>query len=547
MARKDLTVSDILNIPVLKDCKLLAGSHGTAKRIVSRVSVMDSPDVANWMWGGEFLLTTGYVVRDNPLSLKFIIEELCRRNVAALGIKLGRFLTSLPDEILAAAEEMDFPLLCIPGHLAFSDILGPVVCQINTRQNESSEKQTSRLLFQDHVSRSFLELMLAGGGVKAILHHLGALINVDVAFFDRFSGAWASPEEKSHFVENISSISSRSMRETFHSFPLDLDEVNYGHIIIDHPREAPFPESWKWTLDYAKIAILLNIQKENARKEARLRYKDNFLQGLVLGHINRQEDIHEYLFVLGPEFLPPFVVILGDTDTEGGPSKVTGISGSVDDPVSLRDEIWSSLNNFLGAYFGRIHSTMVGERHVSLVSLHPDPGEKIHLLEMLLGQFKENFSSERGKTFSIVVGGSVRDIGRISSSFRQASCCMEFVRATGSTDALLVWEKMGLLRLLMNTSNREEIKIYVDQYLGAFGFLKPSVAREYLETLYVLCRNGWNLRSSAAEMHLHYNTLRYRIRQISEIVSFDIEDPETRQELLIALKLYFANKEMHIF
>jgi purine catabolism regulator len=547
MTRKDLTVSDILNIPVLKGCKILAGAGGTAKRVVSRVSVMDSPDAASWMWGGELLLTTGYVVRDNPLSLKFIIEELCRRNVAALGIKLGRFLTSLPDEILAAAEYLDFPLLCIPGHLAFSDILGPVICQINIKQNESSEKQTSRLLFQDHVSRSFLELMLAGGGVKSILHHLRSLVNVDVAFFDRFSGVWVSPEEDSHFVESISSVPSRSLRETFHSFPLDLDEENYGHIIIDHPRGAPFPENWHWSLDYAKIAILLNIQKENARKEARLRYKDNFLQGLVLGHINRQEDIHEYLFVLGPEFLPPFVVILGDIDTEGGSSKVTGISGSVDDPVSLREGIWISLYNFLGAYFGRVHSTMVGERHVSLVSLNPAPGEKIQLLEKLLRQFKGNFPSERGKTFSIVVGGSVRDIGRISSSFRQASICMDFARATGSTDALFVWEKMGLLRLLMNTSNREEIRIYVDQYLGTFGSLKPSVAREYIETLYVLCRNGWNLRSSAAEMHLHYNTLRYRIRQISEIVSFDIEDPETRQELLIALNLYFANKDLHIF
>jgi len=206
MTRKDLTVSDILNIPVLKGCKILAGAGGTAKRVVSRVSVMDSPDAASWMWGGELLLTTGYVVRDNPLSLKFIIEELCRRNVAALGIKLGRFLTSLHDEILAAAEYLDFPLLCIPGHLAFSDILGPVICQINIKQDESSEKQTSRLLFQDHVSRSFLELMLAGGGVKSILHHLRSLVNVDVAFFDRFSGVWVSPEEDSHFVESISSV-----------------------------------------------------------------------------------------------------------------------------------------------------------------------------------------------------------------------------------------------------------------------------------------------------------------------------------------------------
>ncbi|HDQ92801.1 MAG TPA: PucR family transcriptional regulator [Synergistetes bacterium] len=547
MAKKNLTVSDILNIPALKDCDLLAGAGGAAKRVVSRVGVMDSPDSADWMRGGEFLLTTDFVIRDNPRSLNLIIEELCRRNVAALGIRLGRFLASIPEDVLAMADKMDFPLLGIPGHIAFSDVIGPVICVIDRKQNESFEKQTSRLLFQEHVSRSFLELMLAGGGCKSILHHLKNIINVDAACFERFSGVWVSPEEDSPFVENISTIPSKNLRETFYTLPLDMDGENLGHLIIDHPRDGAVPENWQWTLDYARIAILLNIQKEKARQEARFRYKDSFLQGLVFGHINRQEDINEYLFVLGPEFLPPYVIILGGYDAGDEPSKVTGISASVEDPISLREGIWTSLYNYLSLHYGRVHSTMVGERHVSLVSLHPAPGENIQLLERLLRKFRENYSSEKGKTFSIVLGGSVKDIGRISSSFRQASICMDFAGATGSTEAVFVWEKMGLLRLLMSTSNREEIRLYVEQYLGAFSSVRPSLAREYIETLYALCRNGWNLRSSAAEMHLHYNTLRYRIKQISEIVSFDIEDPEARQELLIALKLYYANKEMHIF
>lgn len=547
MLNHRITVAELFKNPVMKKCYFLAGVEGAEKRLVSRVSIMDAPDSANWMRGEELLLTSGYAMRDNPLGINDLVMDLNSKKVSGLGIQLGRFINSLPEEVITTADDLEFPLFCIPVDYAFSDILNPVMSVILNKQSDSFEKQASRLMFQDYVSRSFLELMISGGGLKIILQHLKTLINVEVAFFDYQAQSFMTTDENSQFYEGIISSPRRGSQEMFHSIPIDLAKEHYGRILIDYPKQKAIPDNWKWPLDYAKIAILLHIQKENATKEAKLRYKDNFLQGLLLRHIHRKDDIDEYSFILGSAFLPPYVVVVADIDNIGSYPKVVSIADSVENPLSLREGLWSSLYNFLNMYFGRVHYTTIGGKQVSLISLSPDEKEKFIILEKLLKQFKINFSTEGGRTISLAVGSVVCEISQIATSYKQAASCIDFAKTTGSRDALFVWEKLGLLRLLINTSNKGEVEHFVDQYLGKLNTLKPAVASEYLETLDALSRNGWNLKSTASAMHIHYNTLRYRLKQIAQIISLDMENPEVRMELQIALKLYFLNKELQFF
>ena len=76
MASHRITVADLFRLPVMKDCYFLAGVEGSQKRHISRVSVMDAPDAANWMHGEELILTSGYAMRDNPMGLKELLVEL---------------------------------------------------------------------------------------------------------------------------------------------------------------------------------------------------------------------------------------------------------------------------------------------------------------------------------------------------------------------------------------------------------------------------------------------------------------------------------------
>ena len=65
-----IRLRDILAMDIFRNFKIIAGKNGS-DREVKTVSVMDAPDIYKWMKGGEFLITSGYVVKDQPEYLAF--------------------------------------------------------------------------------------------------------------------------------------------------------------------------------------------------------------------------------------------------------------------------------------------------------------------------------------------------------------------------------------------------------------------------------------------------------------------------------------------
>ncbi|WP_036725598.1 PucR family transcriptional regulator ligand-binding domain-containing protein, partial [Paenibacillus forsythiae] len=115
-----LTVEEALSIYPLSEAKLIAGSKGT-HRIVKSINVMDAPDISDWIKEGEMLLTTAYLIKDNPEQASALLHKLNRRGSSGLGIKLGRFWESVPDALIAEADELNFPLIELPFQFTFSD------------------------------------------------------------------------------------------------------------------------------------------------------------------------------------------------------------------------------------------------------------------------------------------------------------------------------------------------------------------------------------------------------------------------------------------
>jgi DNA-binding PucR family transcriptional regulator len=44
--------------------------------------------------------------------------------------------------------------------------------------------------------------------------------------------------------------------------------------------------------------------------------------------------------------------------------------------------------------------------------------------------------------------------------------------------------------------------------------------------------------AAAAKLHIHKNTLRYRLRRLTEIAGLDLSDPDTRLGLMLQLRIH---------
>ncbi|HET8594304.1 MAG TPA: helix-turn-helix domain-containing protein, partial [Intrasporangium sp.] len=89
------------------------------------------------------------------------------------------------------------------------------------------------------------------------------------------------------------------------------------------------------------------------------------------------------------------------------------------------------------------------------------------------------------------------------------------------------------------TTNRAVSGIRSTALLGPVATLRAhdgEQGTDYASTLAAWLDHPGDPRAAAARLHVHPNTLRYRMRRLTEVVDLDLEDPETRLALRLQLR-----------
>ena len=165
-----VSVGEVLGVSTLAEARLIAGESGLG-RIVQRLNVMEVPDILPWVKPHELLLTTGFPLRavpgesDDVAALCRLVSDLNERRLAAIAIKLGRYIDRLPDAVLHVAERLDLPLLRVPDSVAFDDVITDVFTEL-------LDRQAGALSRADELHRALAAIVLEGGDLPQIADEL---------------------------------------------------------------------------------------------------------------------------------------------------------------------------------------------------------------------------------------------------------------------------------------------------------------------------------------------------------------------------------------
>jgi hypothetical protein len=104
-----------------------------------------------------------------------------------------------------------------------------------------------------------------------------------------------------------------------------------------------------------------------------------------------------------------------------------------------------------------------------------------------------------------------------------------------------VWSyaDLGVYRLLLplRVQHAAELRTFLADTLGPLATDRRPAAQALLATLDAYLAHGGNASQAAAALHLHRNTLAYRLRRLTQITGLDVDDPEARLRLHLALKV----------
>jgi purine catabolism regulator len=133
------------------------------------------------------------------------------------------------------------------------------------------------------------------------------------------------------------------------------------------------------------------------------------------------------------------------------------------------------------------------------------------------------------------IGNPAQELSAWRDSFRQAGQSLDMARRFEERKPLY-FADLSVYRLLFQFEHNPELIAFQEEILGPL--LAYEGGRELLLTLESYFEHNANMTQTAESLFIHRNTLIYRLDRISEIANLDLDKPETRLAVQIALHIY---------
>src|SRR6056297_1020320 len=323
-----ITMADALNLEKMKEVKVLAGEKGLDRHI-TKVNIMEVPDIVDWVKEGELLFTTLYSIKDDEEALKNLVPNLAKKNLAGLGIKPGRYINEIPSFMIEQAEKHNFPLLKIPYDFSFSEFINPILSEILNVQTRFLEKTLN-------IHEVLTNTVLYENGLDRLSTVLVDMIKNPVLIVDSNMAimSYSIPDEynneinKEDLLETVQTNGKKETEEEIYGYrckkkSVKLNDKNVMRIkipIITPNSHFGYLYAWEYdksinkldisTLKWASTIAALDILNKRSITNVELKYKNELLYDILKGKLNNKQTIVNRGKNMGMELDKDFSVVV---------------------------------------------------------------------------------------------------------------------------------------------------------------------------------------------------------------------------------------------
>ncbi|ASA24807.1 PucR family transcriptional regulator [Paenibacillus donghaensis] len=521
------TCGDILLIPDFKDAVVLAGANGM-QRTITRVNVMEVPDVIDWVRPGEFLITSGFPFRDQPDAISDIIPQLVERGVAALGIKTKRYIDRIPQRALELANQLDFPIFELPLSASFSDVVRDIMERVLVQEARELSLLQSRF-------QKLSQQLLYGKGIEEFLQSLDAMVNNPIILLDDSDHLFLSPQAE-HVVKlmgeafiwsqmrddsnlGISFITIGGRRTRVYISAVNDKQYNKCLLILlEWNQESSVVD--QLTIDRVGVLVGLEMINAHARREVESKYIDQFLQDWISGRMVTMEDLNIRAEACG-------------CPLEKDDRLYVGLVRWLDSKPTTKQLLQAVRKIRMKSFCPNIQVTLLEGELTFVLSLPPE-GNLNTTLDMIAADIQAQFGSE---PYSICLGNGVDYPDKVFKSYSDVKKIHHISTICDYREAYIDYKKLGIFQLLYLLPDIEEINDYRNRYIVPILNYDAKHNTLLFDTLKVYLKHNRNAKKTSLELFTHYNTVTYRIERVCEILGISLDSGDDMLQLHFAVKL----------
>ncbi|GMG95383.1 PucR family transcriptional regulator [Tepidimicrobium xylanilyticum] len=398
----------------------------------------------------------------------------------------------------------------------------------------------------ERIHKSFTQIVIEGRGTNHIVETLYGILNRNVVFKDLVFNRIYIVSKSNKFKDDIENLSLDSMLGKYFNYPVQIGSSIYGYIIVDESKDTNSLEDLdKITIEHASTVIKLNIQKEISNRQIEQKYRDEFIQDLLLNNIRTIEEANNRAALYGWKMDRGLVCVIVDIDDYKkrflSLEKTKGLEEE-------RDIIFRLITAKMKKKFYKCFYTTYSDSIVYLIEPDVSPMKDFFIkLERVSEEIRKEIRENSQFTATIGIGSYKESVIDIYISFIEAQKAVRIGRTIYGGDNTHVYDDLGVYRMLFDISQGEEANNFCSQYLEKLIDYDRKNNCEYMETLRCLVENDWNLKKTAEDLFIHYNTMKYRFNKISEIINLNLNNREEKFMIELCLKLLDISKQYSLY
>ncbi|MBB2482287.1 PucR family transcriptional regulator ligand-binding domain-containing protein [Bacillus sp. APMAM] len=514
------TVKD-LQLALMEDgITLIAGQEGV-DRVIDYITVQEFSLKSSRIHKNGFILTTlnGF---KNTEEFMEQFEWYVSTEVSGIGYH-SVINQIIPQELIDFANKVNIPLFYIPKNIPYhfiSEKFNQLIFQETTRLKNRIEK----------LNQDMLETLVLEKDIHFIIQSVSKYLQAPIIYLNKEMetlSLWSAGDFSRSdlqnwlvcFLLNYSDLlmKARVSNEYVKEYNLHKIDKNdsvtiiplsnrisfYGYLLIVNQKEAiPFQEM---ILKNAITALILDSIKKNQTRE-----------------FQKSKDIKQFEEIFFHKRVEEFKV----EDFYYDVKRLHSI-------IIVESEDMSALKQ----------NYQVVQKYIEEVDHHA----LVWIMDRrIIALLHMGFNCSFPEELKVKVGisGNLQEVTNesIQMLYEQAAISLHysFIKET----RLCKWDELGIDKIIFQMHKSTLLKNFYMEYIHELIEYDKNYQTDLVKTLYVYLTTFFSLKESGTKLHIHPNTVKYRIKKIHEIISLNIEDSTQYISLLLSLKSYFYNLQL---
>jgi PucR family transcriptional regulator, purine catabolism regulatory protein len=149
----------------------------------------------------------------------------------------------------------------------------------------------------------------------------------------------------------------------------------------------------------------------------------------------------------------------------------------------------------------------------------------------------DSAAARRHGPAAVGIGNPCHTAADIARSYAEARRALAATRRMGAAGGVTAFADLGIHQLLLRVPDVADVRAFAEEVMGALLEEERTSGMEYLATLSVYFNENSSPRRTAQRLHVHPNTVNYRIRRVEEItgLSFDVHRDRLMAEVAVEI------------